>query len=300
MLSPRELEREAGVIIARLFKKKAWLENKASSFDETKNWIIVTATTSRKTKTRSKKISSELIEAMCSANWLVRDPSGSLIATTAGLKKFVALSKGMDFSTQHQQQAERLIKDDQNRTVYVRTNETESPLGWMRARKDKSGKPLLSQDQFDAGERIRQDFTKAQMSARITASWEFTNPAGGRGSSRSASGNDGALEISERAYAAKRRFFSALDYLGPELSSIVYEVCCLASGLEMAERQFGWPRRSAKLVLTIALTKLSEHYGFYHSGSKQDGARQSGSAMIRHWGRQGYRPHIPSPEPEGL
>lgn len=28
------------------------------------------------------------------------------------------------------------------------------------------------------------------------------------------------------------------DHLGPELSGTVYEICCLASGLEAAERQF--------------------------------------------------------------
>jgi hypothetical protein len=42
-------------------------------------------------------------------------------------------------------------------------NDSESPLAWLRRRKDRDGEALISQTQFDAGERLRADFSFAQM-----------------------------------------------------------------------------------------------------------------------------------------
>lgn len=280
MLSPREFEREAKIVARQLIKSNGWIEKSGSSGQE--KWIIVSAKTSRKSKVSL--LCSEVIKAMQSANWLGRDPSGSLRLSAAGVEKLLNIDDGQRFVAQHQDRKSRIIKDQEGRTISVISNDAECPLGWMRARKDKTGKPLISQVQFEAGDRIRRDFTIAQMSPRVTASWEFSGPAGTKKSRR----GEGAMEVSERAMAAKQRFFAALDCLGTEMSGVVYEVCCLASGLEAAERQFNWPRRSAKLVLQIALTRLSEHYGFV----KPDSQLQR-PGIIRQWGREGYQPVVP-------
>jgi len=296
MLSPNELNREASIVIRKLAKKKAWLEQRR--YTETgklglhaqskSKWVVINARTKSNAKPQS--IEYEVVEVMKSKGWLVADPTGALIISSLVTSnkentKPNKQLKGPGFIGQHQLQKPAIIKDQEQRTIFTTRNETESPLGWMRARKDKAGNPLIDDFQFEAGERLRADFTMAQLSPRVTANWDFT---GGACSSSGRHGGD-VLEMSEKVVAAKQRLFNALDVLGPEMSSIVLEVCCLMSGLESAERALGWPRRSAKLVLAIALTKLSQHYGLVVFDSKQ--VRKK---AIRHWGKNGYQPQVPA------
>ena len=53
----------------------------------------------------------------------------------------------------------------------------------------------------------------------------------------------------------------ALEAVGPELASMLAQVCCLSAGLEQAERLLNLPQRSGKAVLGLALTALARHYG---------------------------------------
>ena len=54
------------------------------------------------------------------------------------------------FREQHQLRAisEREV-DGARRPVVV--NDAESPLGWLKSRKDRSGRPLITEDQYQAG-----------------------------------------------------------------------------------------------------------------------------------------------------
>jgi len=133
-------------------------------------------------------------------------------------------------------------------------NDAESPLGWLRRRRDRAGRPLISAEQAQAGDRVRVDFELAGLSPRVTASWDG-QPAGGRGSGYR------ELEPSEVQVMARRRFSRAMDCLGGGLSDVVMYSCCLLEGLEDVERRMGWPVRSGKVVLGLALDRLAEHYG---------------------------------------
>jgi hypothetical protein len=62
-------------------------------------------------------------------------------------------------------------------------------------------------------------------------------------------------------------------------------------GLEEAERSAGWPQRSGKIVLQLALSALARHYGL------ETQAQPSGKASaVRHWGSEDYRPLFEAPE----
>ena len=159
-------------------------------------------------------------------------------------------------------------------------NDAESPLSWLRTRKDKTGRPLISEQHYQAGERLRADFGRAMLAQRVTASWDVT-AAARRG------GGHVAADLSDSALAARQRFHKAMDAVGPELASILYQVCCLAAGLEQAERLLGLPQRSGKAVLGLALTALVRHYG---------AAASAGTRSTSQWGLPDYRPAIPDLE----
>ncbi len=154
-------------------------------------------------------------------------------------------------------------------------NDNESPLTWLRARRGKDGKPLISEAQYLAGERLRGDFERAMLARRTTLNWELA----GAGSSAGGAG----AELSDGAIAARQRYHAALDSVGPELASILAQVCCLSAGVEQAERVLELPARSGRVVLGLALTALARHYGL------AEAVRRDG---ITGWGLDGYRPGL--------
>jgi hypothetical protein len=161
-------------------------------------------------------------------------------------------------------------------------NDAESPLTWLRTRRDRNGEPLISDQQYLAGERLRMDFERATLARRTTTNWDMAG-AGGRGGNVSA-------DLSDQAIAARERYARALEAVGPELSSILAQVCCLSAGLEQAERVLNLPQRSGKAVLGLALTALARHYGMLRTDRRGPGPA--------HWGLDDYRPVIPKPQLE--
>ena len=141
---------------------------------------------------------------------------------------------------------ERAGKRRAARTVTI--NAAESPLGWLFAR------GLVSQRQFDAGERLRTDWERAQLAPRVTMAWDAAPVARGRGGS--VVGADlGAAQID-----AKRRFNEAVASAGPGLADILWRIVCAGEGMREAESALGWPARAGKLVLTFALDRVADYY----------------------------------------
>ena len=179
------------------------------------------------------------------------------------------------FRSQHQALDLREARAANGDAIMVRVNHAESPLGWLVSHKDRTGKPLINQEQFAAGERMRRDFTLANLPPRVTALWGTpANHAGRNGGSDSASMNDTMI-------AAKDRLWAAFDAVGPDLGGVLLQVCCHLNGLAGAERQLGWPARSGKVVLGIALDRLAVHYGISQAaGTPKKRARIEQSAPV--------------------
>lgn len=130
----------------------------------------------------------------------------------------------------------------------VTVNDAESPLAWLRAR------GMVDARQFEAGERLRDDYEMAALGPRVTMRWNAA-PAARRGGAPSERVDPTTAQI-----AAKQRFDAAIAAAGRGLSDILWRVICAGESVPAAEKALAWPARAGRLVLTLALDRLADHY----------------------------------------
>lgn len=139
---------------------------------------------------------------------------------------------------------EQLIEDPDGRRQKVLVNLGESPLAWLHARGH------LSERHYLAGDRLRADWEKAGLGARVTMRWDAApRNAGGR-----------PIDPTLTQLSARERFDGAIRAAGPGLADILWRVVCAGEGLVAAEKALGWPSRAGKLVLTLALDRVAGWY----------------------------------------
>lgn len=168
--------------------------------------------------------------------------------------------------------------EDGSKMVLV--NLSESPLAQLVRRKTREGKPFLATREYEAGERLRADYTRGQIMPRMGANWVASVASGKRAS------GGGIAELTDAALSARQRVEKAIAAVGPELSGVLIDICCFLKGLELVETERGWPVRSAKIVLKTALGVLARHYF-----PGEDGPR-SIKPQTLHWGAEDYRPKV--------
>ncbi|MEM6905559.1 MAG: DUF6456 domain-containing protein [Pseudomonadota bacterium] len=161
------------------------------------------------------------------------------------------------FQAQHRLEGEKIFLDPTSgKETRLSVNLGESPLGWLSRRKGPDGRPFLSPDEVEAGERLRTDFELANLGPRVAQDWRKFLTPGDKFSGTPISGGPG-----DGPQAARDRVAKALGSLGMGLADVAFRVCCFHEGLEACERRMGWSARSGKVVLKIALQRLAEHYG---------------------------------------
>jgi len=164
--------------------------------------------------------------------------------------------------SRHRLTSMRMMRDETGKLVERRVNLGESPLGWLSRRKDTNGEPFLAAYHVEAGDRLRSDFTKGQMTPMVTQNW------GALPRDKSKASASSNLSLSEVAMAARQRYEKAIKAMGPDLADVVVRTCCYLQGMEAAEKAHGWPARSGKVVLKLALDRLAEYYGLNLSGKR--------------------------------
>ena len=114
---------------------------------------------------------------------------------------------------------------------------------------------IVTARQFDAGERLRGDWERAQLAPRVTMAWDAAPVARGRGGSAPEPDLNGAQ------LDAKRRFDHAIAARRARALPIFYGgSSARARGCAKPKRALGWPARAGKLVLTFALDRVADYY----------------------------------------
>lgn len=210
-------------------------------------------------------VADDLAQAFFRRGWIAATTTGGryvLSDAGAGWYDRQVAPPADAFAAQHQLRTLKRLRDAGGRHRTVTVDEAESLLSRLRHRGQ------IDAVQFDAGEKLRRDFTLAQLMPRMGV--DLTAPVQGSGSKR---GLNTEVHMTDTIVAARQRFNAAMRATGPGLSDLLFDVVCHLRGLEDAERTFGWPRRSARVVLGLALNRLADHYGL----------RVATTAPIRSW-----------------
>lgn len=214
------------------------------------------------------------VAALLAAGLVAYEPDGALKLTDSGAAHCARRASeraGLPvdkFRAQHLGLATRTIVTGAGEQAVI-LDEAESPLAWLARRKGRDGKSHLKPEQLQAGERLRADFTRAQLTPRVTSNWKAAVATGPRGSA--------PVAFSDVVIAARQRVQHALKAVGPEFSGLLLDVCCFLKRLEDVERERAWPPRSAKIVLQFGLDGLARHYGLAAQASGR------AHAAVRTW-----------------
>lgn len=194
------------------------------------------------------------LDAAGLAAWEGRGPVAVLALSAAGRSRLRrgAAPEGEAFLGQHLEIVSDTV-DDGTGAVRVRRDASENPLDWLRRRRDRDGRALIGEAAFEAGERLRRDLATAAMLPRVTVDWASTAVDGG--------GPRDLAAASDAVVAARQRVRAALDAAGTEFAGLLTDLCGFLKGIETIERERGWPPRSGKVVVTLALGRLARHYG---------------------------------------
>ncbi len=191
-----------------------------------------------------------LAEALSLRDWISCAKPGAAVSryfvTAKGRDAYRRLTAAQENRAQgFKAQTDR--REAERRAELARRHAPESPLVGLARRRDRDGTPFLSRAQVAAGERLREDFEVSAVRLRDPEGWEAAFTAH-------------MEDLPPGTRRARGRVLAAMRDLGTGISDVALRCCCLLEGLETTERTMGWSARSGKVVLRIALDRLTEYY----------------------------------------
>lgn len=199
------------------------------------------------------RLEAEAVRRLCSDGALEPADGGGFALSAAGRRRVrrEAAAPAEAFQAQHQVRGARAVADPHGAAAVRRANLGESALDWLMRRAGPAGERFLSSSEYAAGRRFQDDCELAGRDGPATSDW--LRAPGGRGAGPAEPG----LAPARRA---RVRIAGAMDALGPDLADVIRRACLTQDGLEAIERDKGWPRRSGKVALKLALARLAQFY----------------------------------------
>lgn len=200
------------------------------------------------------KISADEARELAASGAISNHDRGAFVLTEAGrarLRRDAATAEE-GYQAQHHPIGSRAIVDPGGGERDVRAFEASLALKRLSALRDARGAPWLSADELAAAARLHRDWSTGQLGLVRGSDWTSAPPsstARGAGNTR-----EGALAAH---CDARARVEDALAALAAPLRRVVERVCLQEQGLEMLERQEGWPARSGKIALKLGLAQLA-------------------------------------------
>jgi hypothetical protein len=155
------------------------------------------------------------------------------------------------FLAQHGRIAARSVIDADGSVGATRGFDPAAALRRLAHLRDADGRPWLSAAEMAAAARLRADWDRGQAGLTPARDWSAPPSAGARGP------GDAREAALARGIDARARVERALGALAPPLRRAISALCLEDAGLEQFERREGWPPRSAKVVLKLALAQLA-------------------------------------------
>lgn len=138
-----------------------------------------------------------------------------------------------------------------------------SPIIKLYNRQRNIAHKYLTDIHLQAGQKLFETFITANLQPNVTMNWENLQ------SVRQSHYTGGKqATYSETVYSARRQLYASLLHVGEEFAAILVEICLFGNGLEATEKAMNWPARSGKLLLTMALDRLAEHFQIIPSEPK--------------------------------
>jgi hypothetical protein len=159
---------------------------------------------------------------------------------------------GEEFIAQHGPVTARPVVDQDGQIASARGYDPYPSLKRLSALRDQSGAPWLNARELAVAARLRSDWEAGQAGLVRGSDW-----SSGPKSSASRGPGNAAESAMIRCCEARARAVNALEALAAPLRRVVERVCLHDEGLETLERGEGWPSRSGKLALKLALAQLA-------------------------------------------
>lgn len=212
---------------------------------------VITREDSNGTPQRVAVLDRHLAEAMALMDWITCRAQGRVSSYGISQAGRLALR---NYCAGQGDIGDPIAENDDCPPRRMRYGIVDSPVTVLARRRDKSGAPFLDTHLVQAAERLREDYVMAQLDkVDLVGAQDLIKAL----EARKVPGPNVAPPGTR---AARKRVLEVFRDLGPGLGDMALRCCCHLEGVESAENALGWSARSGKIVLRIALQRMSRQY----------------------------------------